>query len=119
MALAGGETAELFEIDGATHVDLYDVDQYVSQAGGQAYRLLHQEPGRIAPSTTSRVRPCPRPRLGHGRARAYGVFTSTGPSATTVPVSTDGSSDGARLPSGRTSNVCTFDVTVAVRTSAA
>lgn len=29
---AAGETAELFEIEGASHVDLYDVDEYVSQA---------------------------------------------------------------------------------------
>lgn len=27
-----GDGAELFEIEGATHVDLYDIDRYVSQA---------------------------------------------------------------------------------------
>ncbi|MEV0685541.1 alpha/beta hydrolase [Nocardia sp. NPDC050378] len=29
---AAGDNAELYEVEGATHVDLYDVDKYVSQA---------------------------------------------------------------------------------------
>lgn len=41
------EPKELFVIDGATHIDLHDKDEYVTPRRRQAHRVLRQAPGRV------------------------------------------------------------------------
>lgn len=46
-AVEAAEPKELVVIDGATHIDLYDKDAYVTPRRRRAHRILRQAPGRL------------------------------------------------------------------------